>query len=131
MNTRLAGGVMLALSTATGIAGGFAGSIANSTAGINEQGGWAVGCFRGGLSDCRAARNHDAFVEQWSDRGIQIAIGSGLLFIIGASLIAASMGQKHPMPKSEEDSVSDLTPEEKEKLHRIEREASLRGGRLT
>jgi hypothetical protein len=86
----------------------------------------AMGCFNGDVSQCQMNRDHDQDVKAWKDRGIQIVLGAGAFFILGASLFAGSLGRRKDAELSDGPDVP-LTEEEAEKLARLERDAALMG----
>lgn len=126
MNFKIAGTVMMVFAAIGAVGGMAAGTLAELSVSVEQQGKWAVGCFYGDFSQCENGRDHKLEVKEWKDRGIQIVLAAGAFFTLGASLFAGSVGQK---TKDEPGVGPDgpLTEEEAETLERLEREAALKG----
>jgi hypothetical protein len=126
MNFKVTGTVMMICAAVAAVGGTAAEPLAQSSVSVEQQGKWAVGCFYGDISQCEYNRDHDREVKEWKDRGVQIMLGAGAFFILGASLFAGSLGQQKQIePESGSDTA--LTEEEADILERLEREAVLKG----
>lgn len=132
MNWRFLGGALTVLATCSGFGGLFAGVIADESVSVQDQAHQVVRCFDGYFDACRERRQHDLLVSEWKGYGIEITIGSGLLLIVGISILAASWSSGSGTAEARADTNGEEVPSDDElaQADAVERELALRGIRL-